>query len=459
MTEKEITRLTDRQRVFFSTGATLDISFRIRALEKLRASILKYESEILSALSKDLGKGCTESYMCEAGLVLSEIRYMRRHIRSLAKERTVHTPLAQFPSRSFQKPSPYGTVLIMSPWNYPFLLTLDPLVDALAAGNTVVLKPSAYSPATSRIISRIIAECFDESYVSVVTGGRAENACLLREHFDYIFFTGSQSVGRKVMRHAAERLTPVTLELGGKSPCIVDKSARIPLAARRIVFGKYLNCGQTCVAPDYILCHEDIKEELIFAVKKEITRQFGRYPLGNPDYGKIINERHFHRILGLIDPQKLVWGGEYEEASLRIAPAVMADVTWKDAVMQEEIFGPVLPILTYRSLEQAIRSVESRPHPLALYLFSEEKAVQKKVLSRCRFGGGCINDTVIHLAGSAMPFGGVGESGMGCYHGKEGFLEFSHVRSIVEKKTWMDLPVRYQPYDKWKTQIMKFFLR
>ena len=249
------------------------------------------------------------------------------------------------------------------------------------------------------------------------------------------------------------------LELGGKSPCIVDKSARIPLAARRIVFGKYLNCGQTCVAPDYILCHEDIKEELIFAVKKEITRQFGRYPLGNPDYGKIINERHFHRILGLIDPQKLVWGGEYEEASLRIAPAVMTDVTWKDAVMQEEIFGPVLPILTYRSLEQAIRSVESRPHPLALYLFSEEKAVQKKVLSRCRFGGGCINDTVIHLAGSAMPFGGVGESGMGCYHGKEGFLEFSHVRSIVEKKTWMDLPVRYQPYDKWKTQIMKFFLR
>lgn len=459
MTEKEITRLTDRQRVFFSTGATLDISFRIRALEKLRASILKYESEILSALSKDLGKGCTESYMCEAGLVLSEIRYMRRHIRSLAKERTVHTPLAQFPSRSFQKPSPYGTVLIMSPWNYPFLLTLDPLVDALAAGNTVVLKPSAYSPATSRIISRIIAECFDESYVSVVTGGRAENACLLREHFDYIFFTGSQSVGREVMRHAAERLTPVTLELGGKSPCIVDKSARIPLAARRIVFGKYLNCGQTCVAPDYILCHEDIKEELIFAVKKEITRQFGRYPLGNPDYGKIINERHFHRILGLIDPQKLVWGGEYEEASLRIAPAVMTDVTWKDAVMQEEIFGPVLPILTYRSLEQAIRSVESRPHPLALYLFSEEKAVQKKVLSRCRFGGGCINDTVIHLAGSAMPFGGVGESGMGCYHGKEGFLEFSHVRSIVEKKTWMDLPVRYQPYDKWKTQIMKFFLR
>ena len=377
----------------------------------------------------------------------------------MTREKTVPTPMAQFAARSFRSPAPYGTVLIMSPWNYPVLLTLDPLIDALAAGNTAVVKPSAYAPAASLVLKQMIEEIFPPEYVAVITGGRAENQALLGQRFDKIFFTGGSAVGRQVLYSAARYLTPVTLELGGKSPCIVDKSARIPLAARRIVFGKYLNCGQTCVAPDYILCHEDIKEELIFAVKKEITRQFGRYPLGNPDYGKIINERHFHRILGLIDPQKLVWGGEYEEASLRIAPAVMADVTWKDAVMQEEIFGPVLPILTYRSLEQAIRSVESRPHPLALYLFSEEKAVQKKVLSRCRFGGGCINDTVIHLAGSAMPFGGVGESGMGCYHGKEGFLEFSHVRSIVEKKTWMDLPVRYQPYDKWKTQIMKFFLR
>ncbi len=397
--------------------------------------------------------------MCETGLALSELDWMLRHLKKLTREKTVPTPMAQFAARSFRSPAPYGTVLIMSPWNYPVLLTLDPLIDALAAGNTAVLKPSAYAPAASLVLKQMIEEIFPPEYVAVITGGRAENQALLGQRFDKIFFTGGSAVGRQVLYSAARYLTPVTLELGGKSPCIVDKSARIPLAARRIVFGKYLNCGQTCVAPDYILCHEDIKEELIFAVKKEITRQFGRYPLGNPDYGKIINERHFHRILGLIDPQKLVWGGEYEEASLRIAPAVMADVTWKDAVMQEEIFGPVLPILTYRSLEQAIRSVESRPHPLALYLFSEEKAVQKKVLSRCRFGGGCINDTVIHLAGSAMPFGGVGESGMGCYHGKEGFLEFSHVRSIVEKKTWMDLPVRYQPYDKWKTQIMKFFLR
>ena len=458
MTEKEITRLTDRQRVFFSTGATLDISFRIRALEKLRASILKYESEILSALSKDLGKGCTESYMCEAGLVLSEIRYMRRHIRSLAKERTVHTPLAQFPSRSFQKPSPYGTALIMSPWNYPFLLTLDPLVDALAAGNTVVLKPSAYSPATSRIISRIIAECFDESYVSVVTGGRAENACLLREHFDYIFFTGSQSVGREVMRHAAERLTPVTLELGGKSPCIVEKSANIKLAAKRIVFGKFLNCGQTCVAPDYIYCDASVKDRLLAEIKKQICLQFGDAPLENENYGKIINEKHFHRILDLMDQEKTVHGGNADHEALRIEPTVLDSVTFQDAAMQEEIFGPVLPILTYSSLDDAIRTINSMASPLALYLFTSDKQAVKKVTSRCGFGGGCINDTVIHLATSEMGFGGFGASGMGSYHGKDGFSTFSHRKSIVDKKTWLDLPMRYQPYREIYDKIVHFFL-
>ena len=459
MNESGLRRLLKDQRRFFASGATLSCHSRIQALITLKNTILRHKKDLAAALYADLGKSETESYMCETGLALSELDWMLRHLKKLTREKTVPTPMAQFAARSFRSPAPYGTVLIMSPWNYPVLLTLDPLIDALAAGNTAVLKPSAYAPAASLVLKQMIEEIFPPEYVAVITGGRAENQALLGQRFDKIFFTGGSAVGRQVLYSAARYLTPVTLELGGKSPCIVDKSARIPLAARRIVFGKYLNCGQTCVAPDYILCHEDIKEELIFAVKKEITRQFGRYPLGNPDYGKIINERHFHRILGLIDPQKLVWGGEYEEAPLRIAPAVMTDVTWKDAVMQEEIFGPVLPILTYRSLEQAIRSVESRPHPLALYLFSEEKAVQKKVLSRCRFGGGCINDTVIHLAGSAMPFGGVGESGMGCYHGKEGFLEFSHVRSIVEKKTWMDLPVRYQPYDKWKTQIMKFFLR
>lgn len=459
MNESQLQRLLKSQRRFFVSGATLSYNNRRQALITLKSAILRYKKELAGALYADLGKSETESYMCETGLALSELGWMLRHLKGLIREKTVLTPLAQFAARSFRSPSPYGTVLIMSPWNYPVLLTLDPLIDALAAGNTAIIKPSAYAPATSAVLKKMIEESFPSEYVAVVTGGRAENQALLQQRFDKIFFTGGSTVGRQVLVSAARYLTPVTLELGGKSPCIVDKSARISLAARRIVFGKYLNCGQTCVAPDYILCHEDIQDELISAIKREIVRQFGRHPLENPNYGKIINERHFHRILGLIDPHKLIWGGECDENALRIAPAVMADVSWKDAVMQEEIFGPVLPILTYRSLEGAIRSVESRPHPLALYLFSEDKGVQKKVLSRCRFGGGCINDTIIHLASSAMPFGGVGESGMGCYHGKEGFLEFSHTRSIVDKKTWMDLPVRYQPYSSLKAQILKFFLK
>lgn len=459
MNESQLQRLLKSQRRFFVSGATLSYNNRRQALITLKSAILRYKKELAGALYADLGKSETESYMCETGLALSELGWMLRHLKGLIREKTVLTPLAQFAARSFRSPSPYGTVLIMSPWNYPVLLTLDPLIDALAAGNTAIIKPSAYAPATSALLKKMIEESFPSEYVAVVTGGRAENQALLQQRFDKIFFTGGSTVGRQVLVSAARYLTPVTLELGGKSPCIVDKSARISLAARRIVFGKYLNCGQTCVAPDYILCHEDIQDELISAIKREIVRQFGRHPLENPNYGKIINERHFHRILGLIDPHKLIWGGECDENALRIAPAVMADVSWKDAVMQEEIFGPVLPILAYRSLEGAIRSVESRPHPLALYLFSEDKAVQKKVLSRCRFGGGCINDTIIHLASSAMPFGGVGESGMGCYHGKEGFLEFSHTRSIVDKKTWMDLPVRYQPYSSLKAQILKFFLK
>lgn len=458
MNEPQLKQLLTSQRRYFASGATLSFQSRKQALITLKNTILRHKKELAAALSTDLGKSEAESYMCESGLALSELNWMLRHLNSLMRNKTVPTPIAQFAAHSFRSPSPYGTVLIMSPWNYPVLLTLDPLIDALAAGNTAVIKPSAYAPATSSLLQNMLAESFSPEYVAVITGGRAENQALLRQRFDKIFFTGGSTVGRQVLYSAAEFLTPVTLELGGKSPCIVDKSARIPLAAKRIVFGKYLNCGQTCVAPDYILCHEDIKEKLILAIKREIVQQFGRRPLDNPNYGKIINKRHFHRILGLIDTQKLVWGGEYEEDTLRIAPSVMSDVTWKDPIMQEEIFGPILPILTYRSTEQAIHCVENHPHPLALYLFSEDKAVQKKILSRCRFGGGCINDTIIHLASTAMPFGGVGESGMGCYHGKDGFLEFSHTRSIVDKKTWMDLPVRYQPYSKLKSQMLRLFL-
>lgn len=459
MTETEIKEIVQKQRTYFYTGATLPVDKRIEALKKLKFCIQKYEPLINDALKRDLGKSNFESYMCEVGLVLSELSYMIRHTPSYAKEKNVITPLAQFASRSYKKPSPYGVVLVMSPWNYPFLLTIDPLIDAIAAANTVVLKPSAYSPNTSRVIETIICECFDPHYVTVVTGGRTENTALLNEHFDYIFFTGSQNVGREVMSKASAHLTPVTLELGGKSPCIVEKSANLKLAARRIVFGKYLNCGQTCVAPDYIYCDKEIKDELIRQIQKQIKKQFGSAPLNNKNYGKIINEKHFTRISNLINPDKVICGGDSNPKTLQISPTVMDHVTFQDAVMQEEIFGPVLPVLTYDSLDEAIVTVNSMAHPLALYIFTSDKDVARKVTSRCGFGGGCVNDTIIHLATSEMGFGGFGESGMGSYHGRDGFNTFSHFKSIVDKKTWLDLPMRYQPYRKIYEKLIRKFLK
>lgn len=459
MTEQEIKDILQQQNHFFSSGKTIPAEFRLKQLESLKEAMIRHEADLAAALKEDLGKSRMESYMCEIGLTLSELTWMQKHLRSLMRSKHVSTPAAQFAAKSFRSPSPYGTVLIMSPWNYPVLLTLDPLIDAIAAGNTAVVKPSAYAPCTFDVMKTMIEECFPAHYVAVVDGGRAENQALLQQRFDMIFFTGGKTVGREVLRHAAEYLTPVTLELGGKSPCIVDSTAKIRLAAKRIVFGKYLNCGQTCVAPDYILCDKRIRDELITAILAEIEKQFGKEPLKNPNYGKIINEKHFERILGLINGEKLVYGGQSEPESLRIAPTVLNNITWDDAVMGEEIFGPLLPILTFDTLDEALDTVESHPHPLALYFFSEDKAAQKKVLDTCRFGGGCINDTIIHLATSDMPFGGVGESGMGSYHGRAGFETFSHYRSIVDKKTWMDLPIRYQKYTGLKEKMLRMFLK
>ena len=448
------------QRRYFQSGATLPVAFRINMLKKLLAAVNRYEDEISAALTQDLGKSDFEGFMCEIGMVRSEISYMIRHTKRFAAEKTVSTPLAQFPSRSYQKPSPYGNVLIMSPWNYPFLLTLDPLVDAIAAGNTAVIKPSAYSPATSAVVEKLLTECFPPEYVAVVTGGRKENAALLEQKFDLIFFTGSQNVGKEVLRHAAETLTPAVLELGGKSPCIVDDTANIALAAKRIVFGKYLNCGQTCVAPDYILCHESVKEQLISALCDQIRKQYGNDPLKNPDYGRIINQKHFDRICGLIDPTKVVAGGERNGDTLQIAPTVMDRVTWDDSVMQEEIFGPVLPVLTFRDIEDIPKTLHDLPKPLALYLFSSDKRNIRFITGHCRYGGGCVNDVIVHLATSEMGFGGVGESGMGSYHGRAGFDAFSHTRSILDKKTWLDLPMRYQPYRRSRYgKLLHFFLK
>ena len=373
MEATQINKLVQSQRHFFLTGTTLDVNVRIDALKKLYSAIKKHENEIFDALYKDLGKSQFESYMCEVGLTLSEISYMIKHIRTFSREKNVPTPLAQFHSRSFKKPSPRGVVLVMSPWNYPFLLTMEPLVDAIAAGNTAILKPSAYSPYVSDVICLIIKEIFDPAYVSVVTGGRSENTCLLNEHFDYIFFTGSQAVGKEVMRKAAEYLTPVTLELGGKSPCIVTESADLKLAARRIVFGKFLNCGQTCVAPDYIYVQDSVKEQFVKELINETKRQFTDSPLNNNDYGKIVNEKHFNRISGLIDTSKVVLGGASDADSLRIEPTIMDNVTFDDAVMQEEIFGPLMPILTFHSVEEAVNTVNAHMHPLALYIFTKNK--------------------------------------------------------------------------------------
>ncbi len=455
-----IHEIVEAQHRFFNTGATLPVSFRKAMLQKLRDEVDRHEGALAEALAADLGKSGYEGFMCEIGLVRSELSYMLRHTARLARERTVRTPLAQFAARSFQKPSPYGSTLIMSPWNYPVLLTLDPLADAIAAGNTAVVKPSAYAPAVSALLAELIGRCFPPEYVAAVTGGREENAALLEEAFDFVFFTGSQAVGREVLRHTAERLTPAVLELGGKSPCIVDETARLPLAARRIVFGKYLNCGQTCVAPDYILCHSGIKDRLVEALCQEVRRQYGEDPLQNPRYGRIVNEKHFQRLLGLMDPDKTVIGGQSSPETLQIAPTILDRVSPGDPVMQEEIFGPILPILTFDRFEDLYGLLADQPKPLALYLFSENRPRVRQALSRLRFGGGCVNDVVIHLATSEMGFGGVGESGMGAYHGKAGFDAFSHYKSIVDKKTWMDLPMRYQPYqEKRYGRLLHLFLR
>ncbi len=460
MTNQEVQALLEGQRKYYKSGATIPVRFRIEQLKKLYAAVERHESEISAALTADLGKSQYEGFMCEIGLVLSEISYMLKHVKKWSCQRRVKTPLSQFPSKSFRQAVPYGNTLIMSPWNYPFLLTLEPLANAIAAGNTAIVKPSAYSPKTGEIVKLIIDECFSPEYVAVVMGGRAENTALLDQRFDFVFFTGSQSVGKEVLRHTAEHLTPVVLELGGKSPCIVDASANINLAAKRIVFGKYLNCGQTCVAPDYVLCESSVKDDFVVAVCEEIKKQYGERPLDNEDYGKIINEKHFDRLCGLINREKVVLGGEYDREACRIAPTVMNNVTEWDAIMGEEIFGPIMPILTFDDFDAVVDELKEKDKPLALYLFTSNKAHVRRVTTELSYGGGCINDVIIHLATSEMGFGGVGESGMGSYHGKEGFDAFSHYKSIVDKKTWLDLPMRYQPYkNKLHEKLLHIFLK
>lgn len=455
----KIEELVKNQRTFFRSHRTLDVDFRIHYLKKLYQSIKSHEQDILKALETDLGKSETEAFMCEAGLTLSELSYQIRHIRRWAGKSFKHTELTNFPSCSFTIKEPYGVVLVMAPWNYPFLLTMEPMIGAVAAGNCCIMKPSAYSPATSSVIAKIIRETFPPEYVAVVEGGRAENTELLNQRFDYIFFTGGVTVGRLVMEKAAAHLTPVTLELGGKSPCIIEKSCNLKLAARRLVFGKYLNCGQTCVAPDYVLVDETVKDRFVELVKKEITRMYTDTPLSNPTYGKMINQKHFDRVCSLLDSGKIVFGGRTNRTTLQIEPTVMDHVTAEDAIMQEEIFGPVMPILTYRTLDEAENFIISREKPLALYIFTQSREAARRFSRHVSFGGGCINDTIMHMTTPSMGFGGVGNSGMGSYHGRKSFDTFSHEKSMLQKSTLIDMPMRYAPYRTIWYKLIRLLLR
>ena len=432
--------------------------YRVQLLKKLKTNIQEMEGEILDALQKDLGKSRVEGYMCEVGIVLSEINYMIKHLQKFAKPKRVSTPIAQFPAKSYQLPTPYGVVLIISPWNYPFMLSLDPLVDAIAAGNSIVLKPSETSKNTSSVIAKLLEKTFSPEEVCVCLGGREDCEFLLEQPFDYIFFTGSTRVGKIVLESASKHFTPVTLELGGKSPCIVDQTANIPLSAKRIVFGKFLNAGQTCVAPDFIYCHESVKEQLVEELKKQIVLQYSKTPLENENYPRLINEKQFNFASSLIDGEKVLFGGNVDNSKFKIEPTIL-DATFESKTMQNEIFAPILPILTFDNIDNAIVNLKKMEKPLAFYVFSSSKQNQRKILSSCDFGGGCINDVIVHLASSKLPFGGVGHSGMGAYHGKKGFDTFSHTRSIVDKQTWLDLPMRYQPHTKKKEKLIRKFLK
>ena len=453
----DIHEIVESEKHFFRTGVTRGVDFRIDMLKKFRKAIIENDELISAALKADLNKQPFESYMCETGLLLEEINFHIKRLKKWSKTRRVKSGIGQLPGRSYVCPEPYGVVLIMAPWNYPVQLCLMPLVGAISAGNCAVVKPSAYAPESSRVISKLIESAFPTGFVTAVEGGRDANKALLDEPFDYIFFTGSVAVGKTVMETAAKRLTPVTLELGGKSPIIVDETANLPLAARRIAFGKVLNAGQTCVAPDYLMIEKSVEAPFIEEYKKALASFF---PDGDMSgMVRIINDKHFERVCNILDNSgNVVIGGARDAETRFIEPAVLTDVPIDSPAMQQEIFGPVLPVLPYEKLDDCIDFIRSRPKPLALYIFSENKMNQEKVLNSCSFGGGCINDTVIHLASSHMSFGGVGESGMGSYHGRKSFDTFTHYRSVL-KQGKLDVKLRYFPYKSGKEKIIRMILK
>lgn len=454
-----VSSIIEKQRAYFRTGVTRELRFRRECLKKLRRTIMAWQPRLCEALQSDLGKNAAESYMSEIGMVLSGISDALSHLRRWAKTERSFSPLAHFPSCSRVMKEPYGVALVIAPWNYPILLSLDPLAAALSAGNTVILKPSELSPATTAVLAEMLGELFPPELVSVVQGGPEVSNALLAEETDYIFFTGSPAIGKVVMEAAAKHLTPVTLELGGKSPCIIDETADIKVAATRIAFGKVLNAGQTCVAPDYAIIHASKKEEFITAYRNAVAQMVGHHPLENENFPHIINARHFTRVMGLMEGATPALGGKGDEQTLRIEPTLLTEVTPDSPCMQQEIFGPVLPLLTYENLDDAEKFVLARPKPLACYIFTRNSATEKRLLNTLSFGGGCVNDTIVHLSDPALPFGGVGNSGMGAYHGKAGFDTFTHKKSVLKKATWLDLPFRYQPYNAFKAFVLRLFLR
>ncbi|MEL6940288.1 MAG: aldehyde dehydrogenase [Cyanobacteria bacterium J06598_1] len=436
--------LLQAQRTFFATGQTKPYDYRLAQLKKLKSAILERQEAIVQAAKDDLGRPEFEGYF-EIG-VLAELSYVIKQLKGWMKPKKVGLPLAQLPGSAWVQPEPLGSVLIIGPWNYPFQLVISPLIGAIAAGNCAIIKPSEIAPATSAVVAELVTSTFPPEYVAVKEGGVEASQALLAEKFDHIFFTGGTRIGKIVMAAAAKHLTPVTLELGGKSPCIVDADIKVEVAAKRIVWGKFLNAGQTCVAPDYLLVKEEIRPAFVAALKKTIGETYGENPAQSDDLSRMVSDRQFDRVAGLLQGEETVIGGQSDRATRFIAPTVLDNVAWDAPIMQEEIFGPVLPVLSYQKVEDAIALINSQPKPLALYLFTQNKALEKQVLSSTSSGGVCINDTILHLAIWGMPFGGVGDSGIGAYHGKHSFDTFSHQKSILKKPFWLDLDWRYPPY-------------
>ena len=453
--KKDIVSIVKNCKDFFNTNTTKDYNFRLAQLKKLQNALNSNEKELLNALYADLHKTNFEAYFSELAIVKDELDFAIKHIKKWMRTQRVPTPIAHFKSVSTILYEPFGTVLIMSPWNYPLNLTLAPLIGAIAAGNCSIVKPSNYSPAVSAALDKIISENFPPEYISVILGGREENGALLEQRFDYIFFTGGTEVGKLVMQSAAKYITPVTLELGGKSPCIVEKSANLKIAARRLAFGKYLNAGQTCVAPDYLLIEKEIKEPFIEELRNVLKEFFPTETYLQMHFPHIVNEKHFTRLMNLIEGEKIITGGNGNKEQKFIEPTILDNINFESKIMQEEIFGPILPVITFDSLDTIIAQIKMREKPLALYIFTKNKQVEKKILTEISFGGGCINDTIVHLATNYLPFGGVGYSGVGKYHGFESFKTFSNTKSILKKSVFPDIGVRYHPYSEKKLNLIK----